>query len=262
MTNTMKRKSAAFFLAAVCALPLGAMADGPTSRPTAHPGTDRPVDRIGERVDRTGRPNRLNPPRAPLTDEQWSQVVAFMEEYSPRRTAEFRSMSASSDERRVSFLKQVIAAQYDYVMSLKAEDSELYDLQLQKIKTQDDIYGMLRDQKKNVPMSEDQKKEFKELVVKLVDVNLGERERRIVRARESLARAQTTLEEDRKHKDSMVADRMEQFLREGIRPFKMDGDKPERRSPDEPGAMKDKSLQDTLSVAAPSNEPDAALLAR
>ncbi len=72
---------------------------------------------------------------------------------------------------------------------------------------------MLRDVKKGAVMPEDQKKEFRGLVAKLVEVNLSERERRIVRARESLTRAQTTLEEDKKHKDAMIAERMEQFLR-------------------------------------------------
>ena len=97
-------------------------------------------------------------------------------------------------------------------------------------------------------MNASQKKEFRELVVKLVDVNLNERQRRIERARESLVRAQSTLEEDRKHKDAMVDDRMDQLLREGARPFKMDHPEP----PTDAGAAAGKQGIETFADGVPN----------
>jgi len=247
MMNPLSKRLSTLLLAAACAVPVAGMtssarADGPATRPS-HGGSGSGGG------DRGMRPSRKDiNSRAPLTPEQWNDVLAFMREHSARRTDDLEKLLTTSEEKRAAFMKQLVAAQYDYVTSLKNEDSELYELQINKIETQDAIYGMLRDTKGG--MSDSQKKEFRELVVKLVDVNLSERQRRIVRARESLVRAQTTLEEDRKHKDAMVEDRMDQLLREGARPFKLD--RPD--SPTDAGAAANKPGVETF---ADGVAPDA-----
>jgi len=225
MTNKIIKTSGILLLTMACAAPLAARADGPgpTSRPVNRPDRqDRQGDR--DRSDRPMRPWRQADKHGPVSAEQWTQILAFMREHSPRRTEEYEKL-VMPGEVKADFLKQLIAAQYDYVTSLKSEDPKLYDLQISKIETQDAIYGMLRDQSQG-GMGDDDKKEFRTLVAKLVDINFGERERRIDKARESLAKAQTSLEADRKHKDSLIDDRIDQFLKEGARPFKMDGPTP------------------------------------
>ena len=247
MMNKKLQQTGLILLAAIVALPVAVMADGPTSRPVRPPNTERNGDHGGggEHSMRQFRQNAAN--RPPLTAEQWSDVLAFMHEHSPRRTEDLEKLLASAEERRANFLKQLIAAQFDYVTSLKNEDSELFDLQVSKIETQDAIYGVLRD-KKGAAMKDDEKKSFHDLVAKLVDINLSERGRRIDRAKESLARAQTTLDEDMKHKDAMVDERMQQFIRDGAKPFKMDA--PPAR-PDDAGATGDKVSNETFADGQP-----------
>ncbi len=245
MMHSITKRAGTIVLTALCALPIAAMspaarAEGPATRPTRPPGSEHP-----------NRPFRKDfPSRPPITTEQWTDVLTFMREHSARRTEDLEKLLTTSEEKRASFMKQLISAQYEYVMSLKNEDSELHDLQIRKIETQDAIYGMLRDAKNG--MNADQKKDFRELVVKLVDVNLNERQRRIERARESLARAQTTLQEDNKHKNALVEDRMEQLLREGPRPLKMDT-RPE--GPNDAGATNSKAGSETFGDVMPQGAP-------
>lgn len=243
MMHSMTKRVAAITLAALCALPIAAMsraalADGPSTRPARPPGGEH-----------SNRPFRKDfPQRPPITNDQWQEVITFMREHSFRRTDDLEKLLTTSEEKRAAFMKQLIAAQYEYVMSLKNEDSELYDLQVRKIETQDAIYGVLRDARNG--MNASQKKEFRELVIQLVDVNLHERQRRIERARDSLTRAQTALDEDMKHKDALVDDRMDQLLREGPRPLKMDA-RPD--GPNDAGAAGKKPGSETFGDVLPAD---------
>src|SRR4051794_16027710 len=145
MMNPLSKRVATLVLAAMCGVPVAgltssARADGPATRPS-HGGPGG-----GGAGDRAARPNRKDiNSRAPLTPEQWNDVLTFMREHSGRRTEDLEKLFNTSEEKRVAFMKQLVAAQYDYVMSLKNEDSELYELQINKIETQDAIYGALRD---------------------------------------------------------------------------------------------------------------------
>ncbi|CAN5538668.1 hypothetical protein BH10PLA1_BH10PLA1_11660 [soil metagenome] len=220
MKNQIIKTSAIVLLTLASSAPLTVRADGPTSRPSNRPDRMDRADRP-DRADHPMRPWRQADKRGPVSAEQWAQILTFMREHSPRRTAELENLAVPG-EVKSDFIKQLIAAQYDYVMSLQAEDPKLYDLQVKKIETQDAIYGMLRDMSQS-GMDADEKKDFRVLVTTLVDVNLGERERRIEKARDALARAQSSLEADRKNKESLINDRVEQLKKEGARPFKMDG---------------------------------------
>ncbi len=277
----MIRQSLSIAVALICAAPLATLADGPATRPVNRPGIDRGPDRGVDRgtdrnstdrppTDRSDRPRMFRQgggggggaARTPISSEQWSQILSFMREHSPRRTEELEMLIDAADDKKVNFLKSLVAAQFDYVMSLKSEDTKLYELQIDKIAAQDAIYGMLRDAK-GTGMQPDQKKEFREQVAKLVDVNLSERGRRIDKARESLTKAKSTLDDDLKRKDAMVDERMEQFLKEGARPLKLDappGNSPAgSRSPGDQGARAEEYRR--AEVAAVDQQLDALLLA-
>lgn len=243
--NTKKSSSRWVLAAAIaltCATPLVGMAQDATTRPSApssgegeqRSSGERRWDRgDGERSRRWGRRNS-----EPVTEDQWQQVMAFMKQHSPRRAEELEKIS--SDSSRAMFMRNLVRARYDFMMSLKNDEqgNALYELQVNKMETEDAIYGVLLDsQKKSDTITDADKAKLRDLVSKLVDTNFKEREHRIVKLERSLDDARKSLDRDKTNKDSVVDNRLNQFLNDG--PSKMDvpagpgqGGPGERRGPD------------------------------
>ncbi len=176
--------------------------------------------------------------RGSPTDEQWSAVIDFMKENSPRRAADVESLQS---EPRGQFLRSLVANRYDYLMSLKNEDpsGEIYAIQLKKLQVEDGIYGLLSDAQKAGNMPEADKTRLRDLVTQLIDVNFKEREHRIKRVRESLDKSEKSLTADKGNRNAMIEDRVRQFMDDGPgsgfspRP-PGPGDGPRRRPEDRP----------------------------
>ena len=238
-------KTLTFFAATLLAMPVLAQ----TSRPI---GADRvPGERRGGWGDRFSNPGgtgggtdmngadrpfrRPNPDRA-VTDEQWEEIQKFMREVSPRRTAAYDDMSADNKP----LVKKLVVARYDFIQNLKKDDPALYDVTVDKWKAEDSIFGILKDlHDSNKKVEDDDKKALREQVSKLIDSNFKERDLRIEKAKKSLSEAVARLDEDKKNKDNLVDDKLNQYLREGARPLKMDRqDRPDR--PERDGARPEK----------------------
>jgi hypothetical protein len=162
-----------------------------------------------------------------LTDEQWDDILKFMREISPERTAAYDGMAAKENQ---DLVKKLVTARYDYLMNVKRDDPALYDIQIEKTKAEDSIFGVLQKHRiSGKAVADEEKKALREQVSKLIDANLKEREMRIQKAQTALNEATTRLDEDKKQKDSLVEDKLNHYLREGAKPLKMDGrDRPER----------------------------------
>ena len=182
------------------------------------------------------RPFRRPNPDRTVTDEQWDEIVKFMREVSPRRTAAYDDMSPENKP----LVKKLVVARYDFIQNLKKEDNALYDVTVDKWKAEDTIFGILKDaHDSKAQVGDDDKKALREQVSKLIDSNFKERDLRIEKAKKSLNEAVARLDEDKKNKDSLVDDKLNQYLREGARPLKMERqDRPDR--PDRDGARQDK----------------------
>jgi hypothetical protein len=234
MNHVTKLKTLSFLAAAVLtASPVFAQS---TTRPLYQgfggdrtPSGDR---RQGERVGGgeggdMGESRFRRGPGRTVTDEQWEDILKFMREVSPSRTAAYDEMTSQSNK---DLIKKLVTARYDNLMNVKRDDPVLYDVQIEKTKAEDSIFGILQTARtSNKVVGEEEKKTLREQVAKLVDAGLKERELRIDKAQRMLADAKTRLDDDRKSKDTLVDERLNHYLREGPKPLKMDGrDRPDR----------------------------------
>lgn len=156
-----------------------------------------------------------------VNDEQWEEILKFMREISPYRTAAYDEMSSPANK---ELIRKLVTARYDYLMHVKRDDPALYEIQVEKTRAEDSIFGILqRARTGERPVGEEERKALREEVARLVEVNLKEREMRIEKAQRTLADAKTRLEEDRKQQETLVDEKVNQYLREGARPLRLDG---------------------------------------
>ena len=230
--KTMTTTRTITFLAAAVLTAMPAFAQ--TSRPSGDrtPGTgDRRWGGMGGGggdLSSGDRPFRRPNPDRNVTNEQWEEILKFMTEVSPRRTGAYNEMT----EENKPLVKKLVTARYDFIQNVKKDDPALYEVTVEKWKSEDAIFGILKDARdsKAADLGDEEKKALREQVTKLVDTNFKERELRIKKAEEALKTAVVKLDEDKKGKEGLIEDKVNQYLREGARPLKMERqDRPDRQ---------------------------------
>ena len=161
----------------------------------------------------------VNRVAATRTEQDIEDASTFMQEHAPNRWRLIQNLPEEGAIRRG--VMGYMVARYKSLLNIREEDSKLYELKLNQLKTEDDIFGIVS----SAHTTEDRQKhsiQITESVRKMVDLNITEREMRIERLKTSLAAEEQRLANDRKVVDSVVKERVEKLIAEGAQAMRRD----------------------------------------
>ena len=225
-----RRRRGGVGAAAVAAVIVAAVATSPVTGPRAARATDDPVPaatqpappvtRTEPLVPRVGRAARYGVggvggrPVGSITEVDRTEAMQFMKEYAPES---YRAITALVDPAQRNGLEQGIARAYLNYQQVKANNADgLYEVILRRVKVEDRIYGLTL-QVRRTP-AKDREGVIADLRAAVTDwseVNLQERQLRLVRLERSAQRERKRLAEDNAHQDRLIQKRLDTILKDG-----------------------------------------------
>jgi hypothetical protein len=142
--------------------------DGPAIRPPSQPSA-RVVGAGGAEAEGHGKRSRQ------ATEENWAEVEAFMRANSSRKWAAYEKLPPASQ----TALRAQLIAQYNELTKL-AGNSTLHQIELDRVKIEDDIFGSLSDMKRAKSPAEAEKlrPDYLKAVAELIKNRMTERKAR------------------------------------------------------------------------------------
>ena len=183
------------------------------------------------------------------TSKEWEDVEAFMKKHSPRR---LEKMDQIDDERQQA-VKRMLVTRYRNLQDLKDQDQELYDIRVDRMRIEDDVFGLGWDL--NHPgndKSEEVRKELRAKLRLLFKSGLQERAHRLKHWEKVLEQHRKSLKEDEAKLDTAVDRYMADVQNENwprfLRPLP-----PQRRQ--RPSGDGDDGMSGSGEFAAPAPPP-------
>jgi hypothetical protein len=147
--------------------------------------------------------------------QEWEEVRAFMNRYSPRRQAALEELP--DDERKES-IKKFVFARYRSLQALQKRDRAAFDGRVAQLLIEDEIYGLVSQWRAAPDGGRNQLRDaLKDQVSKLVDVDLQERRRRVEWLKKELVDQSQALERDEKDRENLVEKRVTRYAAFGER---------------------------------------------
>lgn len=171
------------------------------------PGATSPDDARIRRGDRMFSPLR---PR-PLDEKDLSDARLYMHTHSPER---YNAILALPEGKEKSAIESLTAQRYLNWMRLARDDFELYAVVEKRIELEDAIFGKVRQLRTESSQAQDAavKAQLKDLVGKLVDNGIRERQLRLDRLQRTIKQEQAKLAEDSANRPSVVEQRYNAIL--------------------------------------------------
>lgn len=153
------------------------------------------------------------------TDAQWNEMLAFMKQHAPRRAIVLASMPSERAQR----IKIFAYGRYKELMELQKEDPDIYNKRIHNMELEDAAFGLVMDIKKQTDpkQKEAMTQQLREKVAQIVQAWLDERQHRIEKVEQSLAKEKDVLAKNRKNIDELVKQRMDQIMK-GDQPMRPD----------------------------------------
>ena len=164
------------------------------------------------------------------TPEDWEEVSAFTQKFSPKRWAMFMQLPEPKrgDVRRFMYWR------YKQVTRLRDDDPEMFDLHTRRLTIEDAIFPLAwtirRADGEETEEVTKAREELRKHVVELIEVGLKEREARLERMKRRLRTDEEQLSLDRGRQEQLVEERIEYILRRrGGGPWMGGGGESQRR---------------------------------
>ena len=150
---------------------------------------------------------------APPSMVEIEEAATFMQEHAPNRWQAIQTLPEDGTNLRRNVMGFVVA-RYRALQGLKEEDTKLYEIKLQQLSAEDEIYGMLADA--GTPEQREKLREkLGDAAKKMMDLTLAERQQRIVRLKEIVSQQERNLAGDRQQVDKLVSARVEALINDG-----------------------------------------------
>jgi hypothetical protein len=203
-------------IAAIVLSPLWVLAQDATTQPAP------PVDSAGDTGVVAPNPNASDPGNATSddprnrrhgarpwqrsnqlpTEKELDDARQFMQQHSPQR---FKALENMPDGEAKTRIRAAAAQAYLNWMRLANTDLELYSVVLKRIDLEDQIFGKFKQiQSDPVDKQDADKAELRDLVARLVDNGIKERELRLDRLRKAIDKETAALETDKKNRSEAV----------------------------------------------------------
>ena len=193
-----------FLIALVALAPVVAAAQWP-----AEPSQALAVSTDDDASPRPRQFGRFAPPSAPEIDD----ALEFMQENAPNRWQAIQSLPDDGSSLRRNVIGFVVA-RYRALQGVKEDDPKLYEIKVQELRAEDEVYGLLSDA--GTPeLREKMRKHLEGAARKMMELTLAERQQRIVRLKEIVGHQEQSLTQDRQQIDAMVTARVEALITSG-----------------------------------------------
>jgi hypothetical protein len=157
----------------------------------------------------------------PPTPEQLREAEAFAEKNSPNRYHAFKRFAeASNNQENTTRMRMSIVRGLLEMQALGREDNELYDMKLEEMRLDDQIFGAVAEYRKRVQNGEqvsraDLRDQIKPQFKELLALRVKQAEHRIKKMETALADEQSRLERLKKVSDEGLSARLEQEIESG-----------------------------------------------
>jgi hypothetical protein len=184
-------------------------------RPYPNPNAGRPRGPLSPLDLGWGAYGRGHPDLRSPRPQEWEEVRAFMNRYSPRRQA---ALEGLPDDDRKESIRKFVFARYRSLQALQKRDKAAFDGRVAQLSIEDEIYGLVSQWGTSAEADRNQLRDaLKSEVSKLVDVDLQERRRRVEWLKKELADQSQALERDEKDRDTLVEKRVSRYADWGDR---------------------------------------------
>src|SRR5437588_8463342 len=102
-----------------------------------------------------------------------------MSENSPQRFKVLQQLG--KDNPRYQRIKDFTYFRFRMLQNFKADDPALYQLRVNRLRIEDDIFGLVKDTKPDEQLANETKDKLREKIGALVDLGIKEREHRVER---------------------------------------------------------------------------------
>jgi len=174
-------------------------AEKSTDKPTTQPARTMPGRLRHEMRDQ------------PPTEEEWKEVVAFMEKHSPYRLEQIQKFKEINPLR--NNLRSRIWTQYRQMQEQKKDDEKLYDISLKRFELKDQQFHILQQISK--AKGDDRtslRDELRKNAGELVTLNLQERELRLEKLTQTVEKERQRLDKDQQNREQLVDDQIKQVI--------------------------------------------------
>jgi hypothetical protein len=154
------------------------------------------------------------PPEFHTSEEEWTDVSAFLQTWSPNRLAFYNRMGEMQAQRKAN-LRRLMTVRYRQLQQISEADKGLYDLMVQQLSNEDQALGVAMKLRRDEGDKATLEAELKEIVKKIVANSLQERQKRIAMLKDSVEQEETTLDEYNARSDELVQKRFEQIVDHG-----------------------------------------------
>jgi hypothetical protein len=216
----------------LCVLPLLALAEAPmvgggspkltAAQAAPAPGESPAPDSPDMRPRGDARRFGMNGPGGsnPVTDQEWQQAEEWMKANAPRRWAFYQNLRATNPRASFHEFREYIAPRIRQLYWLQQHDKPLYDVRMQRVKLEDEAFGLLQDMKsttKPAGTNDELTAALKQKVGDLYDNTLTERALRIQELQALLLKQQKELTQDQEpdKRDKHIDENLKRILDTG-----------------------------------------------
>jgi hypothetical protein len=145
-----------------------------------------------------------------LTEKEFEDARTFMQQHSPQRLKALEAMPDGEEKTRI---RDGAAQAYLNWMRLANTDFPLYAVVEKRVELEDQIFGKYAQLRSDPPEKQDgDKADLKDLVTKLVDNGIKERELRLQKLKRAVEAEQKSLDYDSANRPKVVDDRFNAIL--------------------------------------------------
>ena len=135
--------------------------------------------------------------------EDWSEVEAFMKQYSPRRWEMYQKLPPERQQQ----IQITVYRRYRLMQWFKSSDSEVYELQKTRWILGDEIFALSQELKSR-SANEQTRQKLREKIGQFVDLGVQERKMRISRWEKMIANERELIAHETRDRDQIIKNRM------------------------------------------------------
>jgi len=137
--------------------------------------------------------------------EEWNEISGFMKQYCPKRWEVYQKLPPDKQEP----LQLIVSRRWRLMQWVKNSDPELYDLQRDRWRTEDEIFGLTQDLKAASSSAETPvRKKLHDKIGELVDLRIKERNMRVARWEKMIAQERELIARETRDREEIVRNRM------------------------------------------------------
>jgi hypothetical protein len=163
----------------------------------------RPRDPLRESRRRSAAPTR----------EEWEQARTFLQLHSPNRLKQFMNLRFPQAQERVQW---VLMNRYRNLMRLKSLSPDLYDVKVQEVELEDEVFGICLKIKSSQGDTEALRASLKPKLAALFDKGIEERQLRIGMLEKTLARQKEQLSKEQSARDQRIEQQYKRVAAHGV----------------------------------------------